>query len=246
MKNFCRFFPFYGAKHRSIGEYRPPQISTIVEPFAGSVAYGTRYYWLNVVISDIDPIIYGVWDYLIRATIADIKALPYGVVNIREIGDDICQEAKWLIGFWLQPGGQKPANRMSSRAALRPDTAWSKKTRDRTAEQAEYIKHWKIYNCSYEDLPNAYATWFVDPPYSTPAGRHYVFGSDGIDYKHLGEWCLERQGQVIVCEQQGADWLPFEYFGELHSSLTTVTKGRMSSEVVYNQFNGVAQSLEPV
>ena len=34
-----------------------------------------------------------------------------------------------------------------------------------------------------------------------------------VDYEHLGDWCRSREGQVIVCEQQGADWLPFEALG---------------------------------
>jgi hypothetical protein len=28
-------------------------------------------------------------------------------------------------------------------------------------------------------------------------------------YDCLKEWCKTRDGQVIVCENEGADWLPF-------------------------------------
>jgi hypothetical protein len=30
-----------------------------------------------------------------------------------------------------------------------------------------------------------------------------------VDYVHLGKWCMERTGQLIVCDNTGADWLPF-------------------------------------
>ena len=30
------------------------------------------------------------------------------------------------------------------------------------------------------------------------------------DFHTLGRWCQERRGQVMVCESQGASWLPFE------------------------------------
>ena len=39
-----------------------------------------------------------------------------------------------------------------------------------------------------------------------------------IDYPSLGNWCMERKGQVIVCEQEGADWLPFEVLRETTNS----------------------------
>ena len=82
--------------------------------------------------------------------------------------------------------------------------------------------------CSYSDLPNEEAHWFVDPPYNNKAGASYEFNCDGIDYKHLAEWCLERNGSVDVCEQFGADWLPFEVL-KLHKSYS----GKKKIEVVY-------------
>jgi hypothetical protein len=59
------------------------------------------------------------------------------------------------------------------------------------------------------------ATWFVDPPYAR-AGRHYRFRVG--DYQALADWCRTRHGQVIVCEQQGASWLPFRPFACLKSN----------------------------
>ena len=72
----------------------------------------------------------------------------------------------------------------------------------------EEIKHWKVLNVSYEAAEVEEATWFVDPPYRS-MGKHYRHGPKGIDYRHLGEWCKALPGQVIVCEEASADWLPF-------------------------------------
>lgn len=60
----------------------------------------------------------------------------------------------------------------------------------------------------YTDAPDVAATWFIDPPYQI-AGREYRHDSRAIDYTALGAWCHARRGQVIACENVGADWLPF-------------------------------------
>src|SRR5690606_4564477 len=94
--------------------------------------------------------------------------------------------------------------------------------------QQHAIRHWIVFEGSYADLPNAPATWFVDPPYNNRAGSLYTFGSGGIDYSHLGAWCREREGQVIVCENDGADWLPFAPFADARAYRT-----QRSREVVW-------------
>jgi hypothetical protein len=60
--------------------------------------------------------------------------------------------------------------------------------------------------CDFESTPDTEATWFVDPPYAV-AGKSYKVRF--TDYPRLAEWCKGREGQVIVCENEGADWLPF-------------------------------------
>jgi 16S rRNA G966 N2-methylase RsmD len=76
------------------------------------------------------------------------------------------------------------------------------------ADDLYKIKHWDIRNESFENAPDIDATWYIDPPYSGNGGKYYT--NNKIDYKFLGEWCKNRKGQVIVCENEGADWLPFE------------------------------------
>jgi hypothetical protein len=77
------------------------------------------------------------------------------------------------------------------------------------ASNVRHIRHWKIFNKSYEEAPNEKATWFIDPPYEK-AGKHYAFPLD--DYEKLFNFCKTRTGQAIVCEAAGATWLPFRPF----------------------------------
>ena len=92
----------------------------------------------------------------------------------------------------------------------RPGCFWGRAARERIASQLQHIRHWQVRCADYRTLSDeGFATWFVDPPFRGKAGRRYRFGSSAIDYEQLGKWCLERLGQVMVCEQLGAGWLPF-------------------------------------
>ena len=91
--------------------------------------------------------------------------------------------------------------------------------RDRVASQVDAIKHWRVIEGDYTEAPDAEATWFIDPPYNNKAGSHYPWGCDKIDYNALGQWCHQRRGQVIACENEGATWLPFRPFALLGRGL---------------------------
>ncbi len=62
-----------------------------------------------------------------------------------------------------------------------------------------------------------------------------ILASKDIDYSGLAEWCKTRKGQVIVCEQLGADWLPFR-------ELTKI-KGlkNKSTEVIWTNYPMILQ-----
>ena len=94
-----------------------------------------------------------------------------------------------------------------------------------------FIRHWKVIHGSYLDVEDDEATWFVDPPYQH-AGKLYRRGAGDIDFEHLGRWCRSRQGQVMVCEAEGADQLPFEPFREIKAN-PSVTGGYVSNEVLW-------------
>ncbi len=66
-------------------------------------------------------------------------------------------------------------------------------------------------------------------------GVTYDFGSGAIDFPALGDWCRGRQGQVIVCENDGADWLPFTPFASAHAMFGTRRSGRSAEAIWTNE-----------
>ncbi len=225
------FFSYYGSKWRISLKYPAPKFSRIIEPFAGSAGYSLHYPSLSINLYEINPVVYGVWDYLIRASQKEILSLPLEFSHISEV--NVCQEAKWLIGFWLNKASVAPCNRLTKFAVNRPNSHWGETIRNRIAYQIKFIRHWRVFNKSYEFADNVSATWFVDPPYAGLSGRIYKFND--IDYSNLGKWCQSRYGQLIVCEMEGADWLPFLPF--LTSKVMEGYKGKsLCNELIYIKF----------
>lgn len=89
---------------------------------------------------------------------------------------------------------------------LRPNTQQFKL--EFIANNLSKIRHWEIICGDYTESPHIKATWFTDPPYVV-GGKYYKYGSKHIDYEHLGNWCKQKEGQIIVCEAEGQNWLPF-------------------------------------
>jgi len=225
------FFSFFGSKWRVANYYPVPTHSTIIEPFAGSCGYALHYPEHQVRLCDVDPTICGVWDYLIRVSLEEIRRLPLAFGHIDEL--HVCQEAKWLIGFWLNKGcvgpSKSPSKWMRDYQEKQPGVYWGEKIRERIASQVSSIRHWTITQASYADIPDQSATWFIDPPYQV-AGKAYRFHD--IDYPALGDWCRSRSGQTIVCENEGALWLPFRPFRTI-KALEGKHGGKKSVEAIW-------------
>jgi hypothetical protein len=224
-------FPFYGSKWRDAKRYPPPTHGIVIEPFAGSAGYSLWHAPRKVLLIDADPIIVGVWEYLIGASEAEILALPD--LELGQSTDDLAlpQEARWLIGFWLNRGSASPKKTQTafSRRTERQQLVWSERARQRIVGELDGVRHWKVRHGSYEDCPTAFGgadrtTYFVDPPY-VDKGRYYRINH--VDHAKVGAWCRTLPGQAIVCEQDGADWLPFESLATIKS-----TKGT-SAEAVW-------------
>lgn len=228
------FFGYYGGKWRDAPRYYPqPAHDTIVEPFAGSAGFSLRYAARvrNVILCEIDPILIAIWRYLQRVEPKEIRRIPDlppdGTVDDLRIP----QEARWLVGFWMNRGTASPRPRPSKwmREGIRPGSFWGERVRETIASQVKAIRHWRIEECSYEKCSfDGPATWFIDPPYQQ-AGKYYRHGSDGIDYETLARWCRSRRGQVIVCENKGATWLPFRPL----ANVKTTRRGQRSKEVIW-------------
>lgn len=222
------FFPFYGSKWNIARHYPAPRAGRIIEPFAGAAGYSTFHGAADVALFDADPIIAGVWAYLIRSSSAEIMALPE-LPNVGDCVDDfqhLPQEARWLIGFWLNRGSASPKKSRTAYSA-RTDRAqlnWGARAKERIAAQVDAIRGWTVTEGSYSTAPDTDATWFIDPPY-VDKGKFYRVKF--TDFVNLADFCRNRRGQVIVCEGAGADWLPFSPLGSFKSS-----SGR-ADEVVY-------------
>lgn len=221
---------YYGSKWTIAPKYPSPVHDTIIEPFAGSATYSLLHYRKNVILYDKFDKVIGVWDYLIRSSPAEILALPLLEPGQRVSDLPVCQEARWLIGWWVNGAVDRPRETLSKNALKRPNAPcfWSAACRERIARTVNHIKHWKAYVADYSDVPIQRCTWFVDPPYQR-MGKYYKHGSAAIGYPHLRDWCLQLPGQVMVCENEGADWLPFVSFATARSA----KKGYVSKEVIY-------------
>lgn len=245
------FFTYFGGKWRAALHYPEPLYETIIEPFAGSAGYSLRYPHKKVVLVEKDPVVSATWRYLIGVSEREILELPD--IDPEGSVDDlpVCEEAKYLIGWWIQAARARPAKRPSAwvhryyqqrdgekhwskrscPTGGGPTLCWSRRTRERISTQLHAIRHWSLIEGDYTRAPDVVATWFVDPPYQEK-GTQYRHGSDGIDYPRLARWCTETlSGQVIVCENLGADWLPFQPFKDIKSNEGYGEK--VSKEVVY-------------
>ena len=226
------FFGYYGGKWRdAIKHYPAPQHDTIVEPFAGSAGYALRYWEKKVILYERDPVVAAVWRYLLRVSPEEILAIPDVPLEGAVSDLAIPQEARWLVGFWLNRATAHPRKSPSRwmREKIRPGSFWGDRVRQTIATQLPQVRHWKIHEADYRSCAvSRPATWFIDPPYQK-AGSHYRYGASQIEYDLLAKWCRSRSGQVIVCENFGADWLPFRMLSEVK----TTRAGRRSREVVW-------------
>jgi len=208
---------YYGSKSKVINKYPPPRHPKIIEPFAGTAQYSLKYWDNEVLLIEKYSVITNIWKWLQTCSPSDIlgiRKLKFG-----ESTDDFiwsCQEEKDLVGFIITGAPSMPKKKASRwKTVCRPNTQNYKL--NLIAESLYKIRHWKIVEGDYKDAKNEPATWFIDPPYFV-GGKYYKYGSKDLDYNSLGNWCLEREGQLIVCESSGADWMPFTYLTTLRGN----------------------------
>lgn len=232
MSELKPFFTYFGGKWRVAKHYPPPRYKTIIESFAGSAGYALRYQESQVILCEVYPLLTQLWKWLISVPAAEIRALPIEIEHVNKL--DVCIEAKWLIGFWLNKGTSIPRKSPSAwcRSGERPNSYWGHVIRERIAGQVESIRHWTVHEGSYDTIQNQEATWFVDPPYQGASGSSYVHNA--VDYAALALWCKSRSGQVIVCEQEGANWLPFVPFRTLRI-MNRLDNIGLSSELMWTE-----------
>jgi hypothetical protein len=229
---------YYGSKWRLAPKYPPPRHDTIVEPFAGGAGYSLLHYRKNVRLYDKSPYVVAIWKFLIGASRQDILDLP-----IVEPGEKVSEMglplgAEYLIRSCLDTykGGKSAAdNRVGWSLKTWPNNVrvshWGERCRQRIADHVEYLSHWTCEQIDdFADIPDHEATWHIDPPYQN-MGKHYKYSANAIDFDRLGDWCKSRSGQVMVCENAGAEWLPFRYHCEQVSNISDL--GKRSTEVIW-------------
>lgn len=188
-----------------------------MEPFAGSAGHSLRHASHDVVLVEKYPVLAEIWRFLTSAKPSEVMAIP-PVEAVDDLPAWVCQPARDLVGFSLNDGTTSPRKVLTSGLKKLRDRSdskrkfcgWTEARRARVASQMPAIRHWRVIEGDYTAAPDIEATWFVDPPYIGRAGEHYVHGSGALDFGHLGGWCESRRGQTIVCEGEGATWLPFK------------------------------------
>lgn len=237
---FLPLFSYFGAKWANAWRYPKPEHETIVEPFAGAAGYATNYFRRKVVLVEKSPVIAGVWAWLLKATPAEIMRLP--LLDAGQLISDVpglTPEQRAFLGFRCGRGSQSPRDKVSPWGAQDGAAgAWTAHARLVLAAQVPCIKHWRIVEGDYWKARDIKATWFVDPPYQKE-GFRYMESSKKLDFVALGEWCRERKGLTIACEQEGADWLPFSPLYDMRgtSAVANAKNGRAkkttTTEVVW-------------
>lgn len=210
---------YYGRKSKVIDYYPDPLHETIIEPFAGTAVYSLhKNNWQkDVVLVDKYEVIIRIWKYLQQATSKDILALP-SLAKGDKVDDfsQLIDEEKWLIGFCINRGNPRPVKTANNYNSWDADKV-------RIANDLYKIRHWSFIHGDYKDIENREATWFIDPPYQR-AGYKYKHNSKSLDFNELATWCKSRLGQVIVCENMSADWLPFEPLKQMRGVQHTTTE----------------------
>jgi len=229
------FWRYYGGKWRAAPRYPKPGYPTIIEPFAGAAGYAMRYPDRQVILVEKYHKVAEIWRYLIGVSPSEIQSIPL-VDSVADLPVWVPEGGRYLVGFSMNAATVAPCKVLSSgrlklRNAGRTFEGWSENLRNRVASQVDRIKHWQIIQGEYTDAPDLEATWFVDPPYNNKAGSYYVHSD--LDYIALGPWCKTLKGQVVVCENEGADWLPFREFATLKAGVN----GKGSREVIWTNDN---------
>ncbi len=213
-------FYYYGRK-KQIAKYYPlPNCDVIVEPFAGSAAYSLygNNWKKQVLLYEKDEKVAGVWEWLINeATPSTISKLP-----------DLKLGERSSEFLHILHAATKMAFKYKT-IKVTPVLARNWEISKRVISSNLYkIKHWQIRCGDYSSAPNIEATWFIDPPYKGDPGMGYHYTSALIDYKELAVWAKSRKGEVIFCEGEYGDYLPFK-------PLTTLkgVAGKTSKEMLY-------------
>ena len=213
------FFSYYGAKYTVAKHLGPPRLDTVIEPFAGSACYSTRWGVRKAKLYDVSEDICDLWDYLIHCSERDIRSIPDAFESFEEI-QALPRGASLLCRFWVAKGRAEPTSCISpwyrKYRNARACRVWGAAVKARIIQQKPMVSEWTVDCVSWERVPLVEAHWHIDPPYNNAPGSRYP--NSDLDFADLAEWCKGLPGHVDVCENDGATWLPFKPLCEVVSS----------------------------
>lgn len=224
-------FYYYGRK-KQIAKYYPiPELETVVEPFAGAAAYSLygNNWKKRVILVERDERVAEIWKWLINdATSDEIRNLP--ILRTGESSSEFLHiiHAATKMAFKYKTIKVTPVLERN----------WEISKRLMAADLYK-IKHWELISGDYRLAPDIEATWFIDPPYKDSPGDGYAYGSSLIDYKGLAEWAGQRKGQVVFCEGENGDYLPFRRLLNLPG-----VAGKRSMERIYHRPANICSQQE--
>ena len=215
-------FYYYGRKKQIARHYPAASYDCIVEPFAGSAAYSLfgDNWRKKVILVEKDDRVASLWEWLIsEATAETILALPDA-----KIGETSSEFIHIIHAATKQAFAYK---NIKITPVLERNWEISRRT---MAANIHKVQHWTIVHGDFRLAPDLEATWFIDPPYKSFPGMGYRQSSARLDYDQLAKWALGRKGEVIFCEGEHGDYLPFEPLLDLPG-----VAGKRSKEVIYCQ-----------
>lgn len=217
-------FSYYGGKTKLVNYYPKPMFGNIIEPFAGSARYSLKYYDREITLVDKYSVVIDIWKWLQQCSEKDINSLPNIKAGQKTTEFNLAENERNFLGFLIQHGVATPGITASHWRFSNgsPDVATELK---RISKNLFKIKHWQFIKGDYLDIVNKNATWFIDPPYQF-GGHKYKHSNSKIDFEKLSDWCRTRMGQIIVCENTKAKWLPFmpiiKHYGTFQSTTEAI------------------------
>lgn len=213
-------FYYYGRKKQIAKYYPSPNFDVIVEPFAGAAAFSFHgdNWKKQIVLIEKDQRVAQIWDWLIHeATPSKIRSMP-----------DLVPGEKSSEFLHIIHAVTKMAFKYKT-IKVTPVLARNWEISKRVFEENLHkIRHWEIICGDYSVAPDVEATWFIDPPYKGDPGMGYEHSSEHLDYEKLAQWILSRRGEVIACEGDNGDYLPFRPLLELKG-----VAGKTSKEMIF-------------
>jgi hypothetical protein len=189
-------FYYLGRKARVAPKLPKPRYDTIIEPFAGSMAYSLHWQPDRAIGIELDERVVAIWN---RLAGWDAKRLrSYRVPDVGERFTD-----PWMK--LSDPGNCALNSSYRVMSKMMHERAWTLKRQAIRHHRWARDHVWYLHG-DYRQAPDWECTWFIDPPYQGVDNGY----DSGLDYDELGDWCRTRRGQVIVCESANATWLPFD------------------------------------